>query len=177
MPCCGLDPGIDDLCLVAGTIFADVAVTHDIRASVQLLHQAQHALPENESPGAHSDLQQRTWNADDVHENNPCDSLGLSAKTQFVGPVRASDTLQEKHALQDRNLHDKVRLLRLGLASLALTFMQARGETSPTHLSELVVRRLITPSEFRILSRHMGKAPGQICWCWIAHMFTIAVST
>jgi hypothetical protein len=55
--------------------------------------------------------------------------------------------------------------------------MQARGETSPTHLSQLVVRQLITPSEFRILSRHMGKAPGQICWCWIAHMFTVAVRT
>jgi hypothetical protein len=53
--------------------------------------------------------------------------------------------------------------------------MQARGETSPTHLSELVVRRLITPREFRILARHMDKAPGQICWCWIAHMFTVAV--
>eukprot|EP01043_Picozoa_sp_COSAG02_P040942 COSAG02_NODE_3353_length_6884_cov_2.929108_4_plen_138_part_00 len=86
-----------------------------------------------------------------------------------------SAAVQTENAIQDRSLHDKERLLRLGLASLALTFMQARGETSLEHLSDLVVRRLITPREFRILAHHMDKAPGQICWCWIAHMFTVAV--
>ena len=78
MSCCGIDPGIDDLCLIAGTIFADVDVTHDIRASTQIQHQAQHALPENGPPGVHANLQQRTWNADDCN-NRTC--LDLSAKS------------------------------------------------------------------------------------------------
>lgn len=135
----GLWGCIDDLCLIAGTIFADDVDhirTQDMPEFCQDKHSRGRASP---SPGR-------------------------------------ADSTQFERAVQDRNLHDKERLLRLGLASVALTFMQARGETSLDHLSQLVARKLITPREFRILSRHMSKAPGQVCWCWIAHMFTIAAA-
>lgn len=135
--------------------------------------QQQHAFPDNTLTGQHQHVSDRN------------SSMARSSMTRTVGTLRSHALLQttpseeassqNEKAIHNRNLHDKERLLRLGLASLALTFMQARGETSPEHLSQLVARRLIAPHEFRILSRHMDKAPGQICWCWIAHKFTVAV--
>ena len=68
------------------------------------------------------------------------------------------------------------RLLRLGLASVALTFMQARQELELEDLMLLVERRLLTASEASLLERHMTKAPAQVLWAWIAHIFTVASS-
>jgi hypothetical protein len=168
----GLWGCIDDLCLIAGTIFADDVDhirTHDLPFD-QLWSPVpgQEARPKD-PPGAGD-----SGGGRDSYFTSP--NLPPRSSSSSAQPTSNDRFAQLEKNIQDRNLHDKERILRLGLASLALTFMQARRETSLEDLSHLVSRRLITPQEFRILSRHMGKAPGQICWCWIAHMFTVAAA-
>lgn len=98
------------------------------------------------------------------------------------------------------DLEFKARLLRLGLASFALLFMQARAEldaphsrvtvedasddnnevnggsmahgASPKDMEELVKRGLLTGSEARLLSNHHSEP--QVIWCWINQMFHTA---